>query len=49
METTLFGLPVTTAAIITGAPALIMVFLIWWGMSYKSTEDDSRADGGNGK
>lgn len=39
METTIFGLPVTTVAVFTGVPVLIAALLVWWGVSYRKTDD----------
>jgi hypothetical protein len=41
----IFGLPITTVAVVTGVPAVLAVLLIWWGIAYRSTEHDEPRTG----
>ncbi len=47
METTILGLPFMTVAVSVGVPASIIGLLVWWGVSYRDSEnEEGRIDGG---
>ncbi len=46
METTLFGLPLTTVLIFTAVPAVLIVLLVWWGLTYRPSDENGPADEG---
>lgn len=46
MGTSLFGLPMTTVLIYTVVPAVLTVLLVWWGLTYKPSDENGKADEG---
>ena len=46
METALFGLPLATVLIYTGVPVILALFLVWWGLTYKPSDEGGQSDGG---
>jgi hypothetical protein len=39
MECAVYGLPVFTVVAFIGVPLLIAAFLVWWGLTYKPSDE----------
>ncbi len=46
MENSLFGLPLTTVLVFTVVPLILAIFLVWWGCTYKPSDENGPADEG---